>query len=130
MDSIKIIRLNYGDDIIGNIENLGDALVVEYPMSIRLDVKKETNIPYLIMKPWLPIDLIKDEHVTFGLSDILSIFEPKEEIKEFYMTTQEKVYKQSQTTLLKEQSNSLSSMNNANNILLELVMAKIENKIH
>ena len=84
--TVKIVRLKSGEDVIcelatsnGNIQLLGS------PMRINL-VKdpRSPNIPFILMSPWLPLHIIKDNNVEVKLDDILTSFDPTDDIVEYY----------------------------------------------
>jgi hypothetical protein len=126
--NVKIVRLNYGDDIIGEVDFQSDVIVIDNPMSISIDVDRKNNIPFLKMKPWLPVYLVSDESVTFNYSDILSVFEPKSEIVEFYLQFISRSTESSKEIC--KSSMSKEDENFDSNVLLECILAKVENKIH
>jgi hypothetical protein len=80
------------------------------------------------MKPWLPVYLVSDESVTFNYSDILSVFEPKSEIVEFYLQFISRSTESSKEIC--KSSMSKEDENFDSNVLLECILAKVENKIH
>ena len=90
MDNIKIVRLKNGEDIVGQITNVDDAYDVIEPMTV--DVEYRGKEPGLIMRHWLPIQLVKYNEITIKQTDVLCVLEPSEDFAEYYMNTVEKVH--------------------------------------
>lgn len=80
----KILRLKDGEDIMASfIETPNHMLILENPMSVffkRLSVTKSM----VMMSPWLPIELIKDNVVEIYSHEVLTTFEPKQSLIEYY----------------------------------------------
>jgi len=90
MDNIKIVRLKNGEDIVGQITNVDDAYDVIEPMTV--DVEYRGKEPGLVMRHWLPIQLVKYNEITIKQTDVLCVLEPSEDFAEYYMNTIEKVH--------------------------------------
>jgi hypothetical protein len=64
---------------------------------MHLIFKRTSQGTVMMMLPWLPIELIKDNIATVLSGDILTIVEPKDDLKEYYHnvinTTQMKMLK-------------------------------------
>ena len=87
---IKIVRLQNGEDIIGNLtaEDIG-KYIVEEPMTVGIEYRgKEAG---LMMHHWLPVQLIKKNEITLENKDVLCILEPNDEFCEYYLNTVEKI---------------------------------------
>jgi len=82
--SVKIVRLQSGEDIIANyIENVENEMVqLDNPM--HLIFKRTTKGTVMMLLPWLPIELIKDNSATIYTSDILTVYEPKDDLIQYY----------------------------------------------
>ena len=88
---IRIVRLQNGEDIIGNMTTLYDIgkYTVEEPMTVDIDYRnKEAG---LIMHHWLPVQLIQKNEITLDVKDVLGILEPNDEFCEYYLHTVEKI---------------------------------------
>ena len=89
---IKIVRLQNGEDIIGNMikqEPGYNGYIIEEPMSVGLEYRgKEAG---LLMHHWLPVQLIKKNEITLEQKDILCVLEPNDEFCEYYLNTVEKI---------------------------------------
>lgn len=82
--SIKIVRLQSGEDIIAGYlqDNESELVMLDNPM--HLIFKRTPRGTVMMMMPWLPIELIKDNIATIYTTDILTVVEPKEMLVEYY----------------------------------------------
>ena len=83
--NIKIVRLQSGEDIIANYleDEENDTVLLDKPMHIILK-RLPNNKTIMMMMPWLPVELIKENEAILYASDILSVFEPREDLIEHY----------------------------------------------
>ena len=83
--NIKIVRLQSGEDIIANYleDEENDTVLLDKPMHIILK-RLPNNKTVMLMMPWLPVELIKENEAILYASDILSVFEPREVLVEHY----------------------------------------------
>jgi hypothetical protein len=83
--NIRIVRLQSGEDIIADcIENLEDDIVeLKRPMHI-IFKRIQTGRSIMMMMPWLPVELIKENTAHIYGADILSYLEPKDDLIEYY----------------------------------------------
>lgn len=87
---IKIVRLQNGEDIIGNLTTQDIGLYqIEEPMSVGVEYHGKT--PGLSMQHWLPVQLIKKNEIVLDKKDVLCILEPNDEFCEYYTNTVEKI---------------------------------------
>jgi hypothetical protein len=85
MEFIKLARLKTGEDIISFTE-LGKSVVrFTYPVSVYIDFDEDNQQQELIMKFWLPINLIETNKATIPSTEILFFADPKQEFTEFYL---------------------------------------------
>ena len=84
-NNIKIVRLQSGEDIIANYleDEENDTVLLDKPMHIILK-RLPNNKTVMMMMPWLPVELIKENEAILYASDILSVFEPREDLIEHY----------------------------------------------
>jgi len=86
MDNVKIIRMQTGEDIMASMieeQEQNETVVLNNPM--RLVFRRlPTGQTVLMMMPWLPVELIKEDSATIYTTDIITIVEPKESMKEYY----------------------------------------------
>ena len=83
--NIRIVRLQSGEDIIADcIENLEDDIVeLKRPMHI-IFKRIQTGRSIMMMMPWLPVELIKENTAHIYGADILTYIEPKDDLIEYY----------------------------------------------
>jgi hypothetical protein len=87
MDNIKILRLQDGEDIITSyeIDDVTDTIIMSNPMTLffkRLAPGKSI----VMMSPWLPAELVHINKAKIHAHRIISIFDPKESLIEYYLT--------------------------------------------
>lgn len=90
MNTIKIVRLKNGEDIIGTLSDAVDGdYEISEPMSVALVSKGHQS--GLVMSHWLPVQLIKKNEIKINSRDVLTMFEPNDEFAEYYTNTVEKI---------------------------------------
>ena len=84
-NNIKIIRLQSGEDIMASYTEDGEngTILLDNPMHI-IFKRIPTGQTVMMMMPWLPIEIIKENSAIVYDSDILTIVEPKEDLIEYY----------------------------------------------
>ena len=83
-EGVRIVRLQSGEDIIAGYSGNANTNIVVLDNPMHLIFKRTTQGTVMMMLPWLPIELIKDNIATLLSGDILTIVEPKEDLKEYY----------------------------------------------
>lgn len=87
MDNIKIVRLQSGDDIIANYTEDEESGLVRLERPMALFFKRLTSgKSMMMMSPWLPLELIKDNSADLYSQDILTVIEPRQSLVEYYTT--------------------------------------------
>ena len=83
--NIRIVRLQSGEDIIADcIPNL-DEETVELKKPMHIVFKRiQTGRSIMMMMPWLPVELIKENTAHIYGADILTYIEPKDDLIEYY----------------------------------------------
>ena len=125
MDNIKIVKLRNGEDLVGTLTStdIGNYRLEE-PMSFEIDFRH--NSSGLIMRHWLPVQLVKKNEIELTQKDILAILEPADDFCEYYWNTVEKIKDLLKAkTLVYEMSdeeiymimNEFEEMNNNGNLL-------------
>ena len=84
IQGVKIVRLQSGEDIIASIIEDDESEMVMLNNPMHLIFKRTSQGTMMVMLPWLPIELIKDNTATIYTSDVLTIFEPKDALVEYY----------------------------------------------
>lgn len=84
-NNIKIVRLQSGEDIIANYyeDEKSESVMLDNPMHI-IFKRMSTGQTIMMMLPWLPIEIIKQNNAIIYQQDILTIIEPKDELIEYY----------------------------------------------
>lgn len=90
MDNIKIVRLKNGEDIVGQIVNLKDSYDVIEPMTV--DVEYRGKEAGLVMRHWLPVQLVKNNEINIKTNDVLCLLDPSDDFAEYYVNTVEKIH--------------------------------------
>jgi hypothetical protein len=85
MHNVKIIRMQTGEDIMASMvgEEEEETVLLEDPMRL-IFRRMPTGQTVMMMMPWLPVELIKDNNALVYNSDIITIVEPKESMVEYY----------------------------------------------
>jgi hypothetical protein len=86
----QIIKLQNGTDLIANVAlNSAEEYVLEEPMEFNIDIRGRGETG-LVMRHWLPVQLLKKNSISIKTKDVLSVMEPEDEFCEYYLNT---VYK-------------------------------------
>ena len=90
MHNIKIVRLKNGEDIIGQLTANGiNSYDITEPMSVDLEFQgRELG---LVMRHWLPVQLIKKNEIILEKHDILCVIDPADDFCEYYTNTIKKI---------------------------------------
>ena len=85
MHNVKIIRMQTGEDIMASMvgEEEEETVLLEDPMRL-IYRRMPTGQTVLMMMPWLPVELIKDNSALIYNSDIITIIDPKESMVQYY----------------------------------------------
>ena len=106
--NIKIVRLQTGEDIMADMieDEENDTVMLDNPMHI-IFKRIPTGQTVMMMMPWLPIELIKENNAILFTSDILTVIEPKDDLVEYYgnvvVEAQHRMEEQRKFTSLEEQ---------------------------
>ena len=85
MESVNILRLKTGEDIICYMEHYGhDEVVVREPMMVMVRTDYKTGKRNVGMDHWLPINLLRDNEAIIKTMDILAVLTPSSEFSEYY----------------------------------------------
>ncbi len=85
MHNVKIIRMQTGEDIMASMigEDEEETVLLTDPMRL-IYRRLPTGQTVLMMMPWLPVELIKDNIALIYNTDIITIIDPKESMIEYY----------------------------------------------
>ena len=86
--NIKIVRLQSGEDIIANyfVDDENGTIMLDNPMHI-IFKRNNNGQTVMMMMPWLPVEIIKQNHAIIDMADILTIIDPKENLITHYGNT-------------------------------------------
>ena len=99
-EGVRIVRLQSGEDIIAGYSGNTNTNIVILDNPMHLVFKRTSQGTMMMLLPWLPVELIKDNTATLLSGDILTIVEPKEDLKEYYHN----VINHTQMKMLKDDS--------------------------
>tara|TARA_R110000868_G_scaffold242917_1_gene498595 strand:- start:471 stop:860 length:390 start_codon:yes stop_codon:yes gene_type:complete len=86
----QIIKLQNGEDLIANVSIDGlNHYILDDPMAFSMDFRGMES--GLVMRQWLPIQLIKQNQMQVHTKDILTMAEPNEEFIDYYVYTVGKI---------------------------------------
>jgi len=92
MDNIKIVRLQSGEDVIADYTQAeGDSSVLLTNPMCLIFKRMPTGRAVMLMSPWLPLELVEKNEAWLFEADILSIFQPKSQIIDYYTNTVKEV---------------------------------------
>jgi len=81
--NIKLVRMQNGDDIISDILQTGNMVKLTNPMRL-IFRRLPTGQTMMLIAPWLPNELIEEDHAVVSSSDVLTYFNPKNKLVEYY----------------------------------------------
>ena len=83
--NIKIVRLQSGEDIIADCMATDDDEVISLKQPMHIIFKRiATGRSVMMMMPWLPVELIKENVANVYGADILTMIDPKDDLIEYY----------------------------------------------
>jgi hypothetical protein len=85
-NNIKIVRLQSGEDIIANYytDEESSLVLLDRPMHV-IFKRLPTGKTIMMMMPWLPLELIKENNALIDLNDVLTVLDPREELVSYYI---------------------------------------------
>ena len=85
MHNVKLIRMQSGEDIMASMfeDENSDQIQINDPMRIVFR-RLPTGQTMMMMMPWLPVELIKENIAMIYSSDIVTVVEPKESMIRYY----------------------------------------------
>jgi hypothetical protein len=95
MHNVKLIRMQTGEDIMASMYEQEDNTQVQLNDPMRLVFRRmPTGQTVMMMMPWLPVELIKENTAMVYTSDIITIIEPKETMILYYDKLVERTIKE------------------------------------
>ena len=85
MHNVKLIRMQTGEDIMASMFEQEDSDQIQLNDPMRLVFRRmPTGQTVMMMMPWLPIELIKENTALIYSSDIITVIDPKETMIQYY----------------------------------------------
>ena len=95
MHNVKLIRMQTGEDIMASMFEQEDSDQIQLNDPMRLVFRRmPTGQTVMMMMPWLPVELIKENSALIYSSDIITIIEPKETMIQYYDKLVERTIKE------------------------------------
>ena len=92
MHNVKLIRMQTGEDIVATMQEEEDSDMIHLIDPMRLVFRRmPTGQTVMMMMPWLPVELIKENSAHVYSTDIITIVEPKEAMIRYYDKVVERV---------------------------------------
>lgn len=85
MDDIRIVRLRTGEDIIARYKENEETyeIILIDPMTIFFK-RLPNGKCYMMINPWLPVEIIEDNIATISPEEILTVSYPKDAVCVYY----------------------------------------------
>ena len=85
MHNVKLIRMQSGEDIMASMFEQEDSEQIQLNDPMRLVFRRmPTGQTVMMMMPWLPVELIKENSALVYTSDSVTVIEPKEAMIRYY----------------------------------------------
>jgi hypothetical protein len=85
MHNVKLIRMQSGEDIMASMFEDGESDQIQLNDPMRIVFRRlPTGQTVMMMMPWLPVELIKENSAMIYYSDIVTVVEPKESMIRYY----------------------------------------------
>ena len=85
MHNVKLIRMQSGEDIMASMFEDGESDQIQLNDPMRIVFRRmPTGQTVMMMMPWLPVELIKENSALIYSSDIVTVVEPKESMIRYY----------------------------------------------
>lgn len=89
--NVQIFRMVTGEDIICAYHKLdSNTYLFIDPMMMMVKFKGKDST--VLMEYWLPIEVVKTNSVVVGSEKIITSFEPKDSLKEYYLNLADKLH--------------------------------------
>lgn len=85
MESINLLRLKSGEDIICYMEHYGhDEIMVRDAMVVFIKMDMKNGKQIAMLDHWLPVSVIKENETIIKMSEVLAIMNPTPEFTEYF----------------------------------------------
>lgn len=86
MESVNILRLKTGEDIICYMEHYGhDEIIIRDPMVVLLRTDYKSGKQNIGLDHWLPAPLLMENEALINMSDVLTVLTPSSHFSEYYV---------------------------------------------
>jgi len=89
--TIKIFRLNCGEDIIAKVEKKDNKYKLIHPIVFMLRNDNKTGNQVVNMSFWLPVSLMDKNEAIIENRDILTVIDPSDDFAEYYLGAVESI---------------------------------------
>lgn len=94
METIKVLRLKSGEDIIAYLEQVDKLnFIVREPMVVLVKSDMKSGKQIIMMDHWLPAPLIKHNEAFLAENEIVTILEPTSEFSEYFENAVDAIHK-------------------------------------
>jgi hypothetical protein len=94
METIKLLRLKSGEDIITYFEQVDKLnFIVREPMVVLVKSDMKSGKQIIMMDHWLPAPLIKNNEAFITEGEIVTILEPTSEFSEYFENAVDAIHK-------------------------------------
>jgi hypothetical protein len=92
MESINLLRLKSGEDIICYMEHYGhDEIVVRDAMVVFIKMDMKNGKQIAMLDHWLPVSVIKRNETIIKMSEVIAIMDPTPEFTEYFENSVEAI---------------------------------------
>ena len=85
METIKILRMKSGYDVIGFVSEENHQVHIKKPMKIGIQVDPRDQQQFFVIQNWLPHQYFAKDETDVWQDDILFIAEPTESFSNYYI---------------------------------------------
>jgi hypothetical protein len=85
METIKILRMKSGYDVIGFVSEENHQVHIKKPMKIGIQVDSKDQQQFFVIQNWLPHQYFSKDEVDIWQDDILFIVEATDTFKDYYV---------------------------------------------
>lgn len=89
MRNVKIVRMITGEDVICDF--IEDAVGTHFKEPLEISFKVSKGQPIVVLKNWLPVEVINDNFARVNPRNIVAVFDASESVSEYYGNTMEKI---------------------------------------
>lgn len=124
METIKLVRLNNGEDIVAYVEEIDDHLLIRDPMTVVILKNNKAGKQTIVMSEYIPYPIIKSNEIILNQADVFFVMEPSDAFSEYYFNMLNR------SEIAETEDLSDESDDKQMKIMSELIIAKETNQIH